>query len=558
MAAASDDKTGDKDWRKAVPQSYRSAEVREVSKVLAALEPGATSVSKLMLAMRFEDAIFQQADSLADYRKRLAKRLKKVQKSYKPPPAESAEQSIQAREEQLEKELRQTYGEALEFIVKNSSEAVRIMAEKGGDERAAQLKQHTDNAEQWAVDLGIVEGKDGKRKGAHREGGYMERLKIFIEQRVDNIRGHVVKLVKPDIFLGETLAKMESDMNDLTSHKLSVATRMALGKAHTSGNVSSSVPTTAVEIKLLLERSLSSVPTPRPGQDNDMQQASLAYIDRIRSASLLTIALSASDIKKQVIPANTVKKAHDAVLEGIEFLEKNYLGKGDTKREISLEDAWTRLLEYKDESSNLSHIDAHSLTSPHAEGIPPNAKKQKLSVALGTRVLLTPGRKAPSNLLPAFEAKRAQLIRCGDTGVGARLRLTFGTAFEIIVFLQPLFVTILPYKPEGIAGNNFVCSISSDLPVWQSASARLIGDRECSLFGVTGTVSSLRPLVVKQLNLASHRATSVLRKCFADLVGPSYDLSRSDFEVEIAEATALLKFLKIARETHPECSDDIG
>jgi len=37
-----------------------------------------------MLAMRFEDTIFKAATSLSDYRKKLTKRLKKVQKSYKP------------------------------------------------------------------------------------------------------------------------------------------------------------------------------------------------------------------------------------------------------------------------------------------------------------------------------------------------------------------------------------------------------------------------------------------------------------------------------------------
>ena len=70
------------DWRKSVLQSYRSSEVREISKVLAALE-GSSSVtpaSKLMLAMRFEDQIFKSAKDLADYRKKISKRLGKPQK----------------------------------------------------------------------------------------------------------------------------------------------------------------------------------------------------------------------------------------------------------------------------------------------------------------------------------------------------------------------------------------------------------------------------------------------------------------------------------------------
>ena len=75
------------DWRKSVLQSYRNSEVREISKVLAALEGSATPASKLMLAMRFEDQIFKSAKDLADYRKKISKRLKKLRKNYVAPAA---------------------------------------------------------------------------------------------------------------------------------------------------------------------------------------------------------------------------------------------------------------------------------------------------------------------------------------------------------------------------------------------------------------------------------------------------------------------------------------
>jgi hypothetical protein len=60
-----------------------SSEVREISNVLAALEGSAsvTPASTLMLAMRFEDQIFKSAKDLADYRKKISKRLKKLQKT---------------------------------------------------------------------------------------------------------------------------------------------------------------------------------------------------------------------------------------------------------------------------------------------------------------------------------------------------------------------------------------------------------------------------------------------------------------------------------------------
>jgi hypothetical protein len=54
-AAAAPAEQDDGAWRASVQQSYRNNEVREISKVLASLEPGASASSKLRLAMQFED-----------------------------------------------------------------------------------------------------------------------------------------------------------------------------------------------------------------------------------------------------------------------------------------------------------------------------------------------------------------------------------------------------------------------------------------------------------------------------------------------------------------------
>lgn len=126
------------DWRVSVSQAYRNSEVREIAKVLAALEPGATSASKLMLAMRFEDTIFKAATSLADYRKKLTKRLKKVQKSYVPTNSAAA-----TNKEELIRELRSKYGDALRYVCKNANKAVSELKIKHGSEKASQLQQHT-------------------------------------------------------------------------------------------------------------------------------------------------------------------------------------------------------------------------------------------------------------------------------------------------------------------------------------------------------------------------------------------------------------------------------
>ena len=53
------------DWRQSIAQSFRSEEIRSIANVLASLEPGATSASKLMLANKFEDKKWQYQDAEA-------------------------------------------------------------------------------------------------------------------------------------------------------------------------------------------------------------------------------------------------------------------------------------------------------------------------------------------------------------------------------------------------------------------------------------------------------------------------------------------------------------
>lgn len=67
-------------WRNALSQVARNDEVKEIANFLAQLEPGASSTSKMGLAMRFEDGLFKQAKSYEDYKKKIQKRLKKLQK----------------------------------------------------------------------------------------------------------------------------------------------------------------------------------------------------------------------------------------------------------------------------------------------------------------------------------------------------------------------------------------------------------------------------------------------------------------------------------------------
>ena len=121
-AADPDSSAGD--WRKSISQSYRSDEVRSIAKVLASLEPGATSASKTMLAMRFEESIFKAASSLDDYRKTIQKRLKRLQKHYsKQAGGEEGGQSsentavLREKESLLERELK-FFGYQTFFFIK--------------------------------------------------------------------------------------------------------------------------------------------------------------------------------------------------------------------------------------------------------------------------------------------------------------------------------------------------------------------------------------------------------------------------------------------------------
>ena len=170
--------SGGDEWRSTVLQSYRNTEVREIANVLAALEPGTTSSSKLMLAMKFEDAIFKNAKSLDDYRKTLTKRLRKLQKKYASGAAAKGDDDKDknakpeaATAQQLLLELKHKYGEMLRYIYFNSNKAIEEVKSRQGEERSSQLQQHTDSAKQWALDLGVVEPNETDNKSSSSIGG---------------------------------------------------------------------------------------------------------------------------------------------------------------------------------------------------------------------------------------------------------------------------------------------------------------------------------------------------------------------------------------------------
>lgn len=495
------------DWRSSVPQSDRSAEVRQIAKVLASLEPGATAGSKLMLAMRFEDQIFSAATSLLDYRKKLTKRLKRLQKNYKPAPVM---RDIDDNE-QIILGLRRKYSDALTFISEHAAKAVVAMREKSGSEKAKHLEQHTENARSWAFQLGMGPGSDPK-KIPTIEKTELDRIKKHLEQRVENIRSHVVKLTKPDLFLEERLVDLEQSFKPEPSHLLarSITKRFdSLGWKEFED-----LPET---LRHSFEKSFQHVPPPSrdPRSKNN---TALAYLEAMRASSQAYLAYMATVNKDSAdIPKNALSKCHSVVVEGLAFLEEEILpaaSKSNKTPKVTLEDAWTKVMETPVQDD----VD-DTLTIQADHGIQSSILKRLAPTVIKSRVLLTSGRMCPKNLLPALERKGAKVMH--PSGGGAFLLLDFD-AFLLTIYLVPLVVTIRPKDKTG--------------PV--------------SVWGAEGTWETLGHIVQDRLDHAAAHATQILRTYFAKV------RVRSDFEVEIAEGTALLAFLQLARTTYmPDWQD---
>ena len=576
--------------------------------MLASLEPGATSASKLMLAMRFEDSIFQQATSLSDYQKRIAKRLKKVQKSYKPPPAPgdassssaaaTAEEEAARREKELEIErvLRRQYGEDLRFIVKNAPAAVRAMEDKHGKTRSDHLRQHTDNAEQWAVEIGMNDLCPHRKRRSPREAGYLDRLKQHLEQRVDNIRSHVVKLTHPDLFLEETLIKLEDELDEEALDILAAATKAIIEKHRNEGQVvpPPAGPTDAAGMRALMEKITATIPPPRNAAA--IRDANLARVEKIRAASHALSAYLCLDAHTKAEVKKCLSTSHKVAAEEVATLLMEMAGFGDEdsrkEGEVLLEDAWNRPLEYAAEPTAGEDADPSSIGGSGDEG--PAQKKARRSdsttpstggstsalgnVIIRSKVLLTKSRKPPSNLVLALKQKKAEMVTPSTSGAlcgaGTQLRIQFGAAFEMIVYFVPLLVSIraLPVKSDSSSepeqqqeGSGEVTSefrrtiVDGGLPTWVPSTRGLVGRTSpVSVLGATGPASSLGPIVAKKLEYASACATRSLRRCFADVARKAYENpNASDFEVEILECTALLRFVQLARSTYtPNFHDD--
>jgi hypothetical protein len=543
-------------WRASVLQSYRNAEVREIAKVLAALEPGVSASSKLMLAMRFEDAIFKGADSLADYRKKLTKRLKKLQKNYVPPAV--TEHSNTAIQDQLLLQLRQKYGDPLRYIYKNATKAIQEIQLRLGAERAGQLQQHTDSAKQWAADLGVLELNTNANTGTKQPlppctlaEAQLQKLQQHLERRVDNIRSYVVKHADPDLFLQETLERKDQELNARATSLLGVNLKKRVEQLQHQ----------SMDPMTVLQQSLekSQTPVPPPTRNNqDHVPAALLHVEKMRAASMAVLSYLCTQ-DRSTAPRQALTKSHTVAIQGMAFCKDVVQKMTPAATQVQLQDAWLKILELP-----------QAVVDVHDDGPGTSNKKAKwdhLPPVVTSRVLLTPNRKTPSNLLLALKQTRATLVR-PSCGMGTHLILEFGNAFQMMIYLCPLVVTLRAMAATTNENNNnngnsnppsftttALTNSTMGCATWTPLYTGLKEQPKLQVWGVEGTYESLGHVVEERLRDASMHATHVLRKCFRNSVKDK--TSMGDFEVELLEATALLEFLHLSRRTFmPQWQDE--
>ena len=688
---------GGEEWRSSVLQSYRNTEVREIANVLASLEPGTTSSSKLMLAMKFEDSIFKSAKSLDEYRKTLTKRLRKLQKKYTGATATpaggaggGADGQPETSAQQLVLELKHKYGDMLRYIYNNSAKAIDEVKERQGQERAMQLQIHTDSARQWALDLGVVDPnqqqlqqsqpQDGS-SGVAGAGGTVTRpiatvsttnlslekllkLQHHLDRRVDNIRSYVVKHADPDLFLQETLVRKDNELNAkamkflgtnitkrmqmLSQQQLQQQQQQQQGGSSTAAAAPPPPPTPESLfdpqklVQSALEKAQITVPPPTRNASNDIP-AALLHLEKLRNASTAIMAYVATT-DRSMAPRGALVKAHTIAIQGMEFVKQvakkqreqeerrlqqlqqeqqrtnktspaasrnpdDYNDDDDDDENkkkkimtandygVSLEDAWTKVLELPSNNPVTDSVDVDNPSSDLAGGVAgdgtssavADCSNKRLKVnshvkpVFKSRVLLRPNRKTPPNLLPALKMKCATLVRPPPSGMGSHLVLDFGWAFRMTIYFSPLVVTIRALSEEDIQKIKQKDNISEadhlgiiDLRTTGSSAKwtplhhglkdagtvtvdnrnkrntnnnttnEAIPEKELNVWGVRGSYNVLGHVVEERLRDASNHATYVLRKCFQNSVKDK----TNEFEVEILEATALLEFLQLARTTY--------
>lgn len=464
-------------------QSYRNQQVRGIAKELAGLEPGATEASKLRLAMQFEDAVFKTGSSLADYHKKLTKRLNKLKKNYKPPVVQGENQT---EKEQKIKDLFGKHGATLQYIVKHAAEAVKEMRVKSGEDKAKRLQQHLDNAKKWAKSLGVLSGKPNLQLSSDELGDLTRR----IEEGLDIIRSHTVKLAEPDAFLLESIKKVEEEFRD----KPEAVKVQSQSMRQKYDKIRSVVGIRDFEsVTKSLDATTKPVPLSLPPKE-----AALAHLAKMHAASHVLLGyLLAED--KYSVPKQAVVRAHEVAsktsMEATqEFMKQLRAKEKSTAGSLQLRDVWMKRLV-----------------------LPPETP---LKPALRSKALLKPGRNAPTTVVSALKGKDAELVRPEPTGAGAHVIVPFGGVFTMTIFFVPLLVTFR-------AGDKPIQSNASSCASWTPLHH-----------------GGVDWIVQERLRDASAEATLALRRYFQKASNAS-----SEFEVEVMETSSLLEFIELTKQT---------
>lgn len=571
-AAASSTATGGGDWRQSIAQSYRSEEVRSIADVLAGLEPGATSASKKMLAMKFEDAIFKAASSMDDYRKTIEKRLNRLKKKYAGAGGTEEENADLIREKVLlfQNSLQKEYGPRLMYVVKHADHALEISRQKNGEKQTKVLKDHCDHIKKRALQLGVkLEGITPLPR-VHHDMQSLTQLKSYLDKTLESVRSHILKNVDVDLFMMEKLDNVDDILLKMECSKV---LRKAVQEEYAGGDIDDTQQFTVDRMKNLMEIMNAPTPIPRRNQNADQIRAALSLIEKIRAGTKAMLTYLGLTLEEKTSFPGSIKKCAAIMRECWTALDKDYGNLFEVVEEkdqdgnpiIKLEDAWNKHLQYLDdtEQSSTEDVDEDAITTDE-----PAKKRQKTEVNLrhssteppniviSARVLLTPGRKVFSTVIPALKRKRAQLIKNGSV---SSIRLEFGNAFEMNIYFKPLLVTIRAMTKETTATSGRGLPALSGGIQWASPHQGLYSSFEnpdntarnkVSLLGVTGTSATLAPIIAKNLEYASAQATYVLRKCFAETVTGKSAFAKTEFDIEILEAGALVKFLKMVRSTY--------
>jgi len=476
----------DDGWRAHFKQADRNKEVKEIARVLASLEPGASAGSKLRLAMQFEDTVFGAAESLDDYRKRLSKRLRKLQKNYKPPIS-----AVETEKAKKIESLRTKYGEAIRYCLKHRAKAVSEMKNRYGADQAKRLEEHLVNADQWAIDLGLLENTQPNKNMSSE---HLERLQASIERRLENIRSHVVKCADPDQFFTETLAKAEDDCRGIASKILANNVQRRYAQLHKTKMNPEDM------FQHSIKNATASVPLPTRNQRNDERAAliwlvgeklhklfmpslfststhSLSFLfsffhrkDKMRGVPAAALAFLGADDKSKM-PKGVLTKLNDIAKEGNEFVMATIANrlKDQKTPDVSLEDAWMKTLSIPGENEGGSPAGVQ-YKSIHAKPL-----------KIQSKILFTPGRKTPPNLLAVFRMKEATLVRPLPRGEGSHLILRFGKAFVMTIYFVPLLVRITAHDEESTETPR-----ESECAPWTSFSDGLTDRDDLTVWGSKG------------------------------------------------------------------------